>query len=303
MSKSLGLRIDVDTLRGTRQGVPNLQRLLKTYNVTATFFFSVGPDNMGRHLWRLLKPTFLVKMLRTNAPGLYGWDIVLRGTFWPGPIIGERCAAIIRETHSAGHEIGLHACDHHAWQKHLESWSPDMIYAQLKKGDDALFRITGERPICSATPGWRTTQDVIEQKEHFRYRFNSDCRGNTLFSPQSGEVPQVPNTLPTYDEVVGTGGITDATYNQHILQLIKEDQLNVLTIHAEAEGMSKASLFKQFLESCREQKINVVSLGTLLDQEVKPLPVDRISRHSAAGREGWIAYQASTIHNSTHSEG
>ena len=104
MKKTIALRIDVDTLRGTRRGVPRLCDLLASHRVRGTFYFSVGPDNMGRHLWRLLKPAFLWKMLRTNATGLYGPEIVLMGTAWPGPKIGRRHAAVDKALHLVLHQ-------------------------------------------------------------------------------------------------------------------------------------------------------------------------------------------------------
>ena len=204
---TVGLRVDVDTLRGTRDGVPRLLETLAKHGVTASFFFCVGPDNMGRHIWRLLKPQFLAKMLRSNAVNLYGWDILLRGTVWPGAEIGRRCAPMIRDTAACGHEIGLHAWDHHAWQSHSSDWSIEQQREQTNLGLARLSDIIGRRVDCSAVAGWRCDQRTIEAKQRLSLRYNSDCRGVEIFRPrlannQAG-IPQVPVTLPTFDEVIG----------------------------------------------------------------------------------------------------
>ena len=153
--KTIALRIDVDTLRGTSRGVPALCEILAKHRVRGTFYFSVGPDNMGRHLWRLLKPAFLWKMLRTDAAGLYGPEIVLMGTAWPGPRIGKRCRTQILEAFRAGHEIGFHAWDHHKSQAKLTSMSSAEMIREFERGLAELAGITGEMPATSASPGWR----------------------------------------------------------------------------------------------------------------------------------------------------
>ena len=291
----VGLRIDVDTFRGTRLGVPKLLDIFQRYNIKSSFFFTVGPDNMGRHIWRLLRPAFLKKMLRSKAASLYGWDIIFRGTFWPGPVIGKKLASVIKDTDQAGHEIGLHAWDHHKWQMKTDSMSQAELGNEIRKGYQLLEEITGKDVQCSAVAGWRCTETTLDEKEAFPFRYNSDCRGESIFVPKPGMAPQIPVTLPTYDELIGQDGVDEDNYNQAILDRIKADALNVYTIHAEVEGIVCAEMFEQLIISAKQQGIEFVPLCELLDQDYVTWPQDSILNIEMDGREGWLSHQASVV--------
>jgi len=63
--RPLVLKVDVDTLRGTLEGVPRLVQLFHRRQTDATFLFSLGPDHTGRAIKRVFRRGFLA---RSNAP-------------------------------------------------------------------------------------------------------------------------------------------------------------------------------------------------------------------------------------------
>ncbi len=291
---TVGLRVDVDTLRGTQRGVPALLEIFEKHDIHASFFFSVGPDNMGRHLWRLVRPTFLLKMLRSNAASLYGWDILLRGVFWPGPDIGRACGKLMRSARALGHEVGIHAWDHYKWQAKLDHMSATELQEEIERGVSTLTEILGEKPDCSASAGWRCNEEVLAQKERYSMRYHSDCRGTSIFRPMLGgapATPQIPVTLPTYDELIGSNGITDDNYNSVLLDQIDPSTLNVLTIHAEVEGIAKRELFEEFLKEARGRGIEFVPLCALLP-DFESIETGKIVDALIEGRDGRVCMQA-----------
>jgi len=289
---AIALRIDVDTFRGTRDGLPRLLQLLEKRGIRGTWYMTLGPDNMGRHAWRLLKPAFALKMLRSGAPSLYGWDIVLRGTVWPGPKIGRRLADTLRLPAKADHEVGVHAWDHHRWQMGAERLPDAVMNAELERAVQAFEQVYGREPMTAAAPGWRFDERLLALPASRRFRYRSDARGEAVpFMPLLEGTPlrqpQVPVDLPTYDEGVGRGADADARWNASLLARIADGKPHVLTIHAESEGGAKAALFERFLDAALAAGHTFEPLGTWLAR-FPTLQAARVQRGTIAGREGWL---------------
>jgi undecaprenyl phosphate-alpha-L-ara4FN deformylase len=289
---TIGLRIDVDTFRGTRDGVPRLLSSLQKRGIRGTWYVTLGPDNMGRHAWRMLKPAFALKMLRSGAPSLYGWDILLRGTMWPGPVISQHLTRQLRLPAQAEHEVGLHAWDHHRWQVGADRLPDEAMNAELERAIEAFVRVYGREPETAAAPGWRFDERLLALPASRGFRWRSDARGDAapfrpLLAGAPIEQPQVPVDLPTYDEGVGRGTGADERWNRAMLDRLADGKPHVLTIHAESEGGAKAALFERFLDAALAAGHRIEPLGAWLARH-PPSGTGRLVHGTIAGREGWL---------------
>jgi len=168
------------------------------------------------------------------------------------------------------------------------------LVEQIRRGVESLSDILGERIDCSAAAGWRADERVVQAKQGFNFRYNSDCRGTSLFRPTladgSAGTPQIPVDLPTFDEVVGPV-VAAKAFNTFILDRFAESKLNVYTIPAEVEGILMANEFRQLLAKAGQRGIDFKPLGELLPADLTTLPQQQLVRGVLPGREGWLGVQ------------
>lgn len=292
----LGLRIDVDTRLGLQEGVPRLLDLFRRYSIHASFFVTFGPDHSGRAIKRILRPSFIAKMWRTNPFRLYGFKTLLAGTLLPALPVGEGAPELLKEIVSEGHELGIHGYDHVRWQDKLDGMAETEIESELQKAHDAYERIIGAPPASTAAPGWKCTTRSLAVQDKFTFLYASDVRGSSAFLPahngSSFSTLQLPTTFPTMDELLGR----ESDINGCLLSHLK-DGLNIHTIHAEVEGRPYFSLFEKFLAEVIQKQVSVARLRDLAEEILagdspKP-PLNSVVRNTVPGRSGWVACQGS----------
>jgi len=292
----LALKIDVDTYRGTRVGVPRLVEILQRHDAGATFLFSLGPDHTGRAIRRALRPGFMKKVGRTSVVSHYGVKTLLYGTLLPGPDIGKRCSDVLRQVRDAGFEVGIHTWDHVEWQDHVAGANAEWTERRMLAARDRFREVFAAEPEVHGAAGWQMNVHAYRRTQALGFRYASDTRGTHPFLPViRGEIvacPQLPTTLPTLDELIGVDGATEANVADRLLDLTREPREHVYTLHAELEGMKLAPVFERLLEGWKDQGYEIVSMATQL-AALPPgaLPLHTVLDAPMPGRAGPLAVQ------------
>lgn len=282
----LGLRIEVATLRGTREAAPRIAAALKEAHAGGTFLFSLGPDHTGRSLGTLPR----VPRLKC-----YGLAALVSGTLLPAADIGRRGAEAMRSVQAEGHEAGILAFDRVRWLKRIaaagEAWTADA----LRRARDRYEQIFGASALTHGAPGWRMNRYAFRHAQRLGFRHGSDTRGTGPFIPVvRGEIvacPQLPTTLPTLDELLAQGNTPEEAV-QRLLEASRDPPPtgHVYALRAEVEGTVFAPAFTALLAGWRALGYNVVSLrdyATGLD--LARLPRRVVALEPAAGTGGAAA--------------
>lgn len=309
----LVLKVDADTLRGTREGVPNLVRMLERRGAQATFLFTLGPDHTGWALRQIFRPGFFGKVSRTSVIEHYGLKTLMYGVLLPGPDIGKRCAAVMRAVRDAGFECGVHTWDHRVWQDSIRDRDAGWTGRTIRRSWERYAEIFGQPPATHGAAGWQMNPHVFAMLDDFGIAYASDGRAlltesGALARPDAGphrvrigerilSCVQMPTTLPTLDELLGRdiGGrrIDASNVARFLLDLTAAPRDHVFTLHAELEGQKLAPIFEELMSGWQSQGYDLVSMADYW-QTVRDdvLPVHPVTWGILPGRSGELIVDA-----------
>jgi undecaprenyl phosphate-alpha-L-ara4FN deformylase len=298
----IALKIDVDTDRGTRDGVPRLVSLFERLDVRATFLFSLGPDQTGRAVKRAFRRGFMGKVRRTSVLKHYGRKTLLYGTLLPAPHIARRRGSIMRDVASHGFEVGVHTYNHIKWQDTVAGADEAWTRRELVLARDEFAEVFSRPPVMHGAAGWQVNRYVPELEQQLGFQYASDGRGRGPFMPVAGgsvvNVPQLPTTLPTLDELIGREDLGTVGPIDHLFSLTDGPSVqdHVYTLHAELEGNTYLDSFERLLRGWRSRGVDLIDMAAYAATlRVAELPRCEMVEGTVEGRSGVLAVQGAAL--------
>jgi peptidoglycan/xylan/chitin deacetylase (PgdA/CDA1 family) len=205
----------------------------------------------------------------------------------------------MREIAAQGFEVGVHTYDHVKWQDGVSRASLPWTSRELTLARDAFVEVFGRAPKVHGAAGWQLNAFVPQLEESLGFAYASDVRGTTPFVPLVNglpvNVPQLPTTLPTLDELIGREDLGGADPVDHLLALTAADpeRDHVFTLHAELEGGAYLGALERLLTRWRADGHTITDMQTYAaGLTVSRLPRCRIVPGTVEGRSGLLASQA-----------
>jgi peptidoglycan/xylan/chitin deacetylase (PgdA/CDA1 family) len=205
----------------------------------------------------------------------------------------------MRAVRDAGFEVGIHGHNHYRWQDYLHTMTQAEVDAEFDAARAEFRRIFGVEAHTAGAAGWQSNARSRAAYERAGLLYASDTRGGAPFFPRAGgtvfRTLEIPSTLPTFDELMGRPEFPDEKIVAHTLSLLRADGVNVLTIHAEIEGMGRRNLFRELLAACRARGVEFIRLDDYARELLAhraAIPVRDQIATAIDGRSGLVAAQA-----------
>ena len=260
--KTFALRIDLESEKGIKKGVPKILDLLKKHDVKASFYLTMGGES---NIFELLK--YRKKLDCERGIKVFSKGEILRMLLFPRNFI-RRNKKILRRILEEGHEIGIHGWKHRAWTRGLERID---IGKHLDKSIEEYKKIFGKIPTSFCSPAFRINRDVVSELDKRDFKVVSDFEGEKVQKILYTNLINVPITIkgksntPIIEYLVSKN-YSDEKILQVIEEKIKKKDLSTMYIHGLYEGIQKIKLLDELLGFLKKNKIKIKTLKEIRDE-------------------------------------
>jgi len=249
--KTFALRVDIESSKGIREGIPKLLDLLKMHGIKASFYLVMGGES---NIFELLK-------YRKKLPGerkikVYSRLEMIRMLLFPNDFVSKN-KSILQRILDEGHELGIHGWKHRAWIRGLDKINP---HEHIKKAKEKYQKIFKQDPRSFSAPGFAVDDRVIKSLDKEGFIVISDLPGEKPFKMTNTNILNVPitvlgkNNTPIIEYLVSLG-----KKDKEILEIIKlkisEKDLFSFYIHDLFEARFKLDLLEDLFKFIKNKQI------------------------------------------------
>ncbi|MBU2576878.1 MAG: polysaccharide deacetylase family protein [Nanoarchaeota archaeon] len=253
------LRIDLESDKGIREGVPKILALLKKYNIKASFYVAMGGESNILELLRYQK-----KLPGKRKISVFSRGEMLRMVFFPRDfVLGNK--KIFQKILDEGHELGIHGWKHREWTRGLEKIDVRKV---IRKAVEKYTKLFGKKPQSFCAPAFRTNNEVVRILSSQGIKVISDFEGDS--TKKVDGLINVPITLrgegntPIIEYLVGEGYL-DKEILDKVTSAIKRKKFSSLYIHGLFECRKKIGLLENLFKWLEKNKIKTKKIMDVVD--------------------------------------
>ncbi|MFH1308563.1 MAG: polysaccharide deacetylase family protein [Patescibacteria group bacterium] len=243
---TFGLRIDLESDKGIRYGVPNLLKLLREFGFKASFYVTMGGES---GIFEILKYRGPIPGAGERKVRIFSLFEKLRIALFPKDFVTSN-VGVLRQILADGHELGIHGWKHRAWTRALDKidYKKHIGFAVRK-----YIRLFKKKPDTFCSPGFRTNKKVIEYLDHLDFKVISDL-------PEFSKIFRMANVPITIKGKNNTPIIESGGSFEYIKDQIQKQEPAIMYIHGMYECIRKLGMLRKIFEYLRDNKIQVKTI-------------------------------------------
>lgn len=241
MKKEFVIRIDLESQKGIRDGLPRLLKLFKKHNVKGSFYLTMGGES---NIFEILKNRGKLKTAGTRNIKLWSFKDKLRMVLMPSDFVSKNKKTLKRILEE-DHELGLHGWKHREWTRNLDKVN---VKKRLNQMIYRYKRYFGTYPTSWTSPGFNINKSVLLELKNKEITHISDFDKRK----DIGGIKNIPiticgkNRMPFIEYWVGEGK-TDEEIFEIFKRELRGKNFVSFYLHGMFEGRFKIDLLEKMI--------------------------------------------------------